>query len=211
MRPAHTLVIGIAGGSGSGKTTLVDHLLNSCHRDRISFLPHDHYYHNRAQMPETFRTENNWDHPDTLDNELFVQHVDHLLADEPIDRPVYDFATHSRSHQTIRVEPRPVLLLEGILLLAVPAIRERLHLRVYVDTPADLRVLRRMMRDIRDRGRTLESVAEQYQATVRPMHELFVEPSRAHAQLIVPWLFHNSEAVTVLLARIGDVVHAAQR
>ncbi len=200
---ADTFVIGIAGGSGSGKTTLVEQILSSAHRDRISFLPHDHYYHNRERMPESVRALNNWDHPDTLDNDLFVQHVDRLLAGQRVERPIYDYASHSRSSQTIAVEPRPVLLLEGILLLAVPAIRERLHLRVFVDTPADLRVVRRMLRDIRERGRTIESVAEQYHTTVRPMHEQFVEPSRAHAHLIVPWIFHNDEAIRVLLARIA--------
>jgi len=201
---AETFVIGIAGGSGSGKTTLVERILSSGHRDQISFLPHDHYYFNRDQMPESVRAQNNWDHPDTLDSDLFVQHIDCLLGGQPVERPIYDFASHSRGTQTVVVESRPVLLLEGILLLAVPAIRERIHLRVYVDTPADLRIVRRMLRDIRDRGRTIQSVTDQYQATVRPMHELFVEPSRTHAHLIVPWIFHNDEAIRVLLARIGE-------
>ncbi len=198
-----TFVIGIAGGSGSGKTTLVERLLSSDRADLISFLPHDHYYLSRDRMPESVRAQENWDHPEVLDNDLFVQHIDRLLAGQPVERPVYDFATHSPGREVVLVEPRPVLLLEGILLLAVPAIRERIDLRVYVDTPSDLRLVRRMVRDIQDRGRTVASVAEQYQATVRPMHELFVEPSRAHAHLIVPWLFHNQEAVEVLLARIG--------
>jgi uridine kinase len=202
------LVIGIAGGSGSGKSTLVESLLNSRLGGHMSFLPHDHYYLNRAQMPPAVRDQLNWDHPEALDNDLYIQHIDRLRQGQPVDRPCYDFALHSRSDRVVAVEPRPVLLLEGILLLAVPAIRERIDLRVFVDTPADLRIVRRLLRDIQERGRTLESVTEQYQATVRPMHEQFVEPSRAHAQLIVPWLFHNEEAIRVLLARIGEAVAA---
>ncbi len=200
-------VIGIAGGSGSGKTTLVERLLR--HRDCqdvLSFLPHDAYYLNPADMPEAIRTAHNWDHPLSLDNRLFVEHLDALRGDRAVARPVYDFASHSRSAATVRVEPRPVLLLEGILLLAVTEVRERIDLRVFVDTPADLRFLRRVLRDTKERKRSVESIVEQYQTTVRPMHQEFVEPSRIHAHAIIPWETDNGEAVELLAARIRSSV-----
>jgi uridine kinase len=196
-------VIGIAGGSGSGKTTIVERLLRhpAC-KDVLSFLPHDAYYFNACEMPEGIRQAHNWDHPDSLDNRLFVEHLDTLRAGRPVNRPVYDFSTHSRSPTTMPVEPRAVLLLEGILLFAVEEVRQRIDLRVFVDTPADLRLLRRALRDVRERGRTFESIGEQYHTTVRPMHQQFVEPGRVHAQLVIPWMVDNPEAVEVLAARI---------
>lgn len=197
-----TIVLGISGGSGSGKSTLVDRIMQSRFGERISLLPHDAYYLGLEGLPETLRRTENWDHPDALDNALYLRHLDCLLAGQEVQRPVYDFATHSRTRQTIPVASRPVLLLEGILLLAIPEIRDRIDLRVFVDTPADLRLVRRTIRDIEERGRNIRSVAEQYQATVRPMHEQFVEPNRVHAHLIVPWIFHNEPAVEVLLAWI---------
>lgn len=202
-------VIGIAGGTGSGKTTVVEQLLRSSLSAHVSLLPHDAYYFDGDRMPEHVRSIHNWDHPDALDNELFVAHVDQLLAGRPLERPVYDFCVHARSGNTVRVEPRPVLLLEGILLLAVPEVRWRMHLKVFVDTPADLRVVRRMLRDTRERGRTVESVAEQYRETVRPMHEQFVEPSRAFANVVIPWEDHNPPAVWGLLAMMREAVASA--
>jgi uridine kinase len=196
-------VIGIAGGSGSGKTTLLERLRTGPWADSLVTLPHDAYYRNGTDMPREVRETLNWDHPDALDNELYLEHVEALCRGQGVEVPVYDFRLHARTAQTVRVEPRPVLLLDGILLLTIAALRARLDLRVYVDTPADLRILRRMARDVRERGRTVEGVTEQYIRTVRPMHEQFVEPGRALAHLVIPWELHNDPAVEVLQARIA--------
>ena len=194
------LIIGIAGGSGSGKSTLVERLLNSDCGSQITFLPHDAYYHHAQQMPEELRRTQNWDHPDALDNQLFVEHIERLLNGHGVRRPTYDFVTHSRCTETVTLEPRSLLLVEGILLFAIPEIRDRIQLRVYVDTPADLRMVRRLLRDTTERGRSLSSVVDQYQSTVKPMHDRFVETSKAHAHLIIPWELHNTVAADVLLA-----------
>jgi uridine kinase len=196
-------VIGIAGGSGSGKTTLLERLCSGPWAESLAILPHDAYYRNRQDMPAVVRETLNWDHPDALDNELYLDHVDALSQGRAIEMPIYDFRAHVRTSQTVRIEPRPVLILDGILLLAIAAIRERLDLRVYVDTPADLRILRRLARDVSERGRTVEGVTEQYIRTVRPMHEQYVEPGRALAHLVIPWELHNEPAVEVLQARIA--------
>lgn len=204
MKPS--LVLGIAGGSGSGKSTVVERLLKGPLGDQISLLPHDAYYFDAHQMPTLSDGVKNWDHPEALDNGLYLQHVRQLLAGEVVQRPVYDFARHCRSHDTVTVEPRPVLLLEGILLLAIPAIRDQISLRVYIDTPADLRVIRRTIRDIDERGRSASSVASQYESTVRPMHEQFVEPSRMSAHVWIPWISDNPAAIELLSARIALAV-----
>jgi uridine kinase len=196
-------VIGVTGGSGSGKSTLIRLLREGPLGGQIAVIGHDAYYLNRADMPTPVREANNWDHPDALDNALFLRHINALASGEPIEQPVYDFSAHARSAQVLHVEARPVLVLDGILLLAVAEVRRRLDLAVFVDTPADLRLVRRVMRDVAERGRSVESVMEQYLATVRPMHELFVEPGRQHADLIVPWGIHNQRAVEVLAARIA--------
>ncbi|MGF1578305.1 MAG: uridine kinase [Gemmataceae bacterium] len=195
-------VIGIAGGSGSGKTTLVSHLTSRLGPKEVAVLHHDAYYHTRDNMPESVRSTNNWDHPDALDNQFFVEHLGALTAGKPIERPVYDFATHTRTDNTVSVKATAVLIVEGILLLAIPEIREHIDLRVFVDTPGDIRFVRRLRRDIQERGRTHAEVCHQYEATVRPMHEAHVEPSRHHAHVIVPLLRENEPAVEVLTARI---------
>lgn len=197
-------LLGIAGGSGSGKTTIVDRLMQSPFRSKIALLRHDAYYFNGDQMPADLRSAGNWDHPATLDNECFIEHMDQLLSGEAVEQPVYDFATHSRTERVEVIEPRPVILLEGILLLALPEIRRRLDLAVFIDTPPEERIVRRMMRDIAERNRTIPSVAEQFRSTVRPMHDHFVEPSRVHANIVVPWDWgvDNTAAIEVILARI---------
>lgn len=203
-----TFVLGIAGGSGSGKSTLVANLQAGPYREHLNVLPHDAYYLNGEAMPEHLRGSGNWDHPDALDNALYADHIDALLAGQTVAQPVYDFTTHSRGDQVVRVEPRPVLVVEGILLLAIPEIRRRIDLRVYIDTPPEERVVRRILRDITERCRTVESVAKQFRETVRPMHDRFVEPSRCRAHLIVPWDWDSDHrpALEVLHARIAQAV-----
>jgi uridine kinase len=196
------LTIGIAGGSGSGKSTIVERLLALDFGPRIAHLPHDAYYRNRIDMPEIVAANNNWDHPDALDTSLFLRHVDILKSGLPIAAPVYDFGTHSRSSAVKMVPAQPILLLEGILLFSIPELRDRIDLKVYVDTPSDLRIVRRMTRDVIERKRTVESVVDQYQSTVRPMHAIFVEPSRQFADIIIPWEHHNHQAIDLLAAKI---------
>jgi uridine kinase len=199
-------VIGIAGGSGSGKSTLVTQLTEGPFGPQISELPHDAYYLNFDGIQKTEDGAGNWDHPKSIENELYQAHVQSLIAGNSVHRPVYDFATHSRSPETVEVTAKPVLLLEGILLFAVEGIRDLIDLRVYVDTPGDLRLLRRTLRDSSERGRTMDDIAKQYQRTVRPMHAEFVEPSRHHAHLWIPWLNHNPVAVETITARIAAAV-----
>lgn len=204
--PVPQLLLGIAGGSGSGKSTLADRLCSGPCGAHICRLTHDAWYHDLPQLPRLPDGSGNWDHPQSLDNSLLLQHLEQLLAGQPIQQPVYDYTTHRRLTQTTTVHPAPVILLEGILLFAVPELCRRLQLRIFVDTPADLRLLRRTLRDTSERGRSLQSVAQQYQQTVRPMHEAFVEPSRIHAHLCIPWLTENQPAIDALNARIAEAV-----
>jgi uridine kinase len=209
MTVSSAYVLGIAGGSGSGKSTVVDRLRQAVGPDHLAHLPYDAYYLNRRDMPPHVRDADNWDHPDALDTALFLQHLDALSAGRPVERPEYDFATHSRSDRTVAVAPRPLVLVEGILLFAVPEVVRRLHLKVFIDTPADLRIIRRAERDITERGRTFASVIDQYVGTVRPMHDQFVEPTKRLADLVIPWEWHNTPAVQVIAARLREHVPSA--
>lgn len=196
------IVPGIAGGSGSGKSTIVQRLLNGPLAAHICHLSHDSYYKDFSLLPRLPGGAGNWDHPEALDNQLFVQHLDTLLSGRSIEQPIYDFRTHHRITAVVEIQPRPILLVEGILLLAIPEIRDRLGLKVFIDTPPDLRLLRRTLRDIQERGRSIASVAEQYQLTVRPMHEQFVEPSRQFADVLIPWVHENPAALQLLTAHL---------
>jgi len=180
------LIIGMAGGSGSGKSTIVQSVVDIVGADLITLIPHDAYYRAQDHLTYEERTEINYDHPDSLETELLVEHLEALRAGIPIDRPVYDFSSHTRTSETVRVVPEPVILVDGILILAEPELRQLFDLRVYIDTDADLRLMRRLQRDILERGRTVDSVLVQYQSTVRPMHLQFVEPSKRYADIIVP-------------------------
>ena len=175
-------VLGLAGGSGAGKTTLVDGLTSRL-RGEVSVLWFDEYYHDLMHLSPEQRAAVNFDHPDSLDQVLLIKHLDGLLAGRSVDVPIYDFATHTRTGRTRRVEPQPVVVVDGILVLAVPDLRSRLDLAVFVDAPAEVRLARRMYRDVRERGRTTASVRAQFEATVAPMHEAFVDPSAEHADL----------------------------
>ncbi len=200
------ITIGVAGGTGSGKTTVADRILAQVGEERIAYLPHDAYYKDLSHLPLNLRARHNFDHPDSLDNELFVEHLRQLKAGKAIERPVYDFTTHSRSSQTVTVLPSSVILVEGILLLALPEIRDLMDVKIFVDTDADIRFIRRLRRDIEERGRTVDSVVEQYLTTVRPMHLEFVEPSKRYADVIIPEGGFNTVALGMVVARIQEML-----
>ncbi len=196
------LVIGIAGGSGSGKTTVVQEILNRVGADRIAYLQHDSYYKDLGGLPPTMHSGINFDHPNALETELLIQHIESLRRLEAVEVPIYDFSTDRRTSQTFTVEPRPVILVEGILIFVEPELRKLFDVKIFVDTDTDLRLIRRLQRDITERGRTTESVIKQYQSTVRPMHLEFVEPSKRYADIIIPEGGHNVAALDMVVARI---------
>jgi len=197
-----TLVIGICGGTGSGKTTISERIIRVLPEGSVLVLHQDHYYKDLPHLPLEERARQNFDHPDSMDTPLLVEHVRRLRAGYPVERPVYDFTQHRRLPETVSLEPRPALILEGILIFDSPALRELMDIKIFVDTDADLRFIRRLTRDLRERGRTLESVMQQYLTTVRPMHLEFVEPSKRYADLIVPEGGYNQVAMDVFMARI---------
>ena len=197
-------VIGMAGGSGSGKTTISASIVEQIGPDRVALIPHDAYYRHRPELSYEERTRVNYDHPDSLETGLLLTHIADLAAGQAIDQPVYDFSRHLRRAEASTVQPRPVLLIEGILILAEPELREIMDLRVFVDTDPDLRVLRRVERDMEERGRSFASVVDQYHATVRPMHLQFVEPSKRYADVIIPEGY-NRDAVGALVSMIREV------
>ena len=196
------VIIGIAGGTGSGKTTVARAIYDRVGRDRIEWISHDSYYRNFDALSPQERTKINFDHPDSLESELLTRHLDVLCKGSSVEVPVYDFATHSRKTETQRVEPRKVIIVEGILVLAEAELRKRIDIKLFVDTPADIRFVRRLMRDIEARGRSLPSVVQQYMNTVRPLHEEFVEPSKRHADLIIPEGGENQVAIDAIIARV---------
>ncbi len=196
------LVIGIAGGTGSGKTTVANAVLSRVGLQRIAFLSHDAYYRDLSHLPIEDRRKINFDHPDSLETELLVEHIQRLVNWQPVEVPVYDFTCHSRTSQTVHVEPRRVIMVDGILIFYEPALRPLFDVKIYVDTDADLRFIRRLQRDIVERGRTTESVIQQYINTVRPMHMEFVEPSKRYADVIIPEGGLNTVALDMVSARI---------
>ena len=205
------VALGVAGGTGSGKTTVAERILDGVGRDRIAFLAHDSYYKDVEWRSEQQLQQHNFDHPDALDNELLVKHIEALKQGIAVEVPVYDFVVHRRTDETIPVEPRPVILVEGILLFAEPALRKLLDFKIFVDTDSDVRLARRIRRDIRDRGRTVEDVLRQYMTTVRPMHLEFAEPSKRWADVIVPEGGDNVVALDMVMARVEQLLAAAER
>ncbi len=199
MKP---VIVGVAGGTGSGKTTVSHAILERVGRDRIAYIQHDSYYRDLSHLPPEERARVNFDHPDALENELLIQHLRQLIAGRPAEIPVYDFTTHTRKKETRTVLPHRVILLEGILIFADKTLREMMDVKIYVDTDADLRFIRRLERDIAERGRTMESVIRQYLETVRPMHLEFVEPSKRYADIIIPEGGFNTIAIDMVVARI---------
>lgn len=200
-------MIGIAGGSGSGKTTVADTLLTAAGSSAAS-LPHDAYYRDRSDLPFHERERINYDEPNAFDTDMLVGHLDDLLAGRAVERPVYDFAVHARATRAERVEPRPVIVVEGILVLHDARLRERMTLKVFVDAPADERFIRRMLRDVQDRGRSLDGVVSQYRETVRPMFDRFVGPTKRYADLVVMEGGHNAPALDVLVRYVASLAPA---
>ena len=195
-------VIGIAGGTGSGKTTVAEVILDRAGADNIALLPQDAYYKGLSDLPKAQREVVNFDHPASLETDLLVEHLKGLKANRSVEIPVYDFATHSRTNQTIRIDPQPIVLVEGILIFVESELRELFDVKIFVDTPADIRFIRRLQRDLTERGRSLESVIHQYQTTVRPMHMEFVEPSKRYADVIIPEGGLNTVAMDMVVSRI---------
>lgn len=198
--------IGVAGGTGSGKTTVADAIVARIGADKIAFLQHDSYYRNLAGHDEHTLLHHNFDHPDALETELMVRHLSELKSGSAVEIPVYDFTRHVRTDRTRRIEPRRVILVEGILIFVEPALRELFDIKIFVDTDADLRFIRRLKRDLEERARTVESVVHQYLETVRPMHLEFVEPSKRWADVIIPEGGFNTVALDLVAARVAALV-----
>ena len=194
-----TILIGIAGGSGSGKTTLANNLVNYFGENEVSILRHDNYYKRHDEMSYEERSRLNYDHPDAFDTELLCAHIRQLKAGHRIEMPVYDYSVHNRSDKTTPVLPNPVIILEGILIFAEPELVDLMDFRIFVDTDADERILRRIKRDVNERGRSLESVMRQYRETVKPMHDQFVEPSKRKANIIIPEGGRNQAAMQMVV------------
>jgi uridine kinase len=201
------IIVGIAGGTGSGKTTVARAIYDRVGPGRIEWISHDSYYRNFEGLDAEARHRINFDHPDSLETELLVRHLDVLAKGSAVEVPIYDFTTHARREETQRVEPRKVIIVEGILVLGEPELRKRIDIKLFVDTPPDIRFVRRLIRDIHDRGRSVESVIEQYVSTVRPMHEEFVEPSKRYADLIIPEGGENLVAIDAIIARVEHLLN----
>ncbi|MEC1757829.1 uridine kinase [Schinkia azotoformans] len=200
------IVIGIAGGSGSGKTSVTRAIYEKFSNENILVLEQDYYYKDQSYIPFEERLTTNYDHPLAFDNDLFITHVKQLLNYEQIEKPVYDYSLHTRSSETILVLPKNVIILEGILILEDKRLRDLMDIKVFVDTDADIRIIRRILRDIKERGRTINSVIEQYVSVVRPMHLQFIEPTKRYANLIIPEGGQNDVAIDLLVTKIQTIV-----
>lgn len=208
MRP---LIIGVAGGTGSGKTTVANRILERVGTEHIAYIPHDAYYRDLSHLPHEERQKVNFDHPDSLETELMVEHLLQLREGRAVEIPVYDFTLHTRTQQTRHVEPARIVLAEGILIFAEPALRRLFDVKLFVDTDADIRLIRRLQRDVEERGRTVQSVIDQYLRTVRPMHLEFVEPSKRYADVIIPEGGFNEVAIEMVAARIRGLLQEGSK
>jgi len=200
------MLVGIAGGTGSGKTTLANTLIDTLEEENTIFIPHDNYYKDRSHLPFSERKDVNYDHPDAFETNLLVSHLKKLQAGNTINMPQYDYSTHTRKDKTIKISPKPVIIVEGILVLADEKLRNLFDIKLFVDTDSDIRILRRLKRDINDRNRTFQSVYDQYLTTVKPMHEAFVEPSKSHADIIIPEGGMNDVANNLLLTKLESYI-----
>ena len=198
------MIIGISGGTGSGKTTVAKSILESVNAEDVVFIQQDSYYRNLKDLPLDFRQTANFDHPDALDNDLLVHHVRKLKAGHAIELPLYDFKANTRLNETVLIEPKPIVIIEGILIFSDSRLLEQMDIKVFVDTPDDIRFIRRLRRDVAERGRTVESVIEQYLVTVRPMHMQFVEPSKRYADVIIPEGGHNLVSIDLISGKIRE-------
>ncbi|HEX8069658.1 MAG TPA: uridine kinase [Pyrinomonadaceae bacterium] len=198
------MIIGICGGTGSGKTTVANRILASVSAADVTFLQQDSYYRNLDELPRDYRQQVNFDHPAALDNDLLVAHLRALKAGAAVELPLYDFKHNARLKETRRTEPTPIIILEGILIFSEPRLLAEMDIKVFVDTPDDIRFIRRLRRDVAERGRTVDSVIEQYLATVRPMHMQFVEPSKREADVIIPEGGHNLVSIDLLSGKIRE-------
>ena len=196
------MIMGISGGTGSGKTTVAQKIISSVGRENVVYLQQDSYYRNLGDMPLDLKHRVNYDHPDAFDTELLINHLEGLRAQEAIEQPIYDYATHSRRSDTFHVEPRPVIIVEGILVFVNSKLRGLMDMKIFVDTDPDIRFIRRLDRDVHERGRTLESVISQYTSTVRPMHLQFVEPSKRYADIIIPEGGFNDVGIDLITGKV---------
>ena len=199
----NTIFIGVAGGTGSGKTTLTRHLKEHF-GDSVTVISHDSYYKHYADMPFEERVKQNYDHPSAFDTDLLIRHLNALKNGESIQRPVYSFSDYNRTGETVTVEPSSVIIVEGVLIFQNPALRSMFDIKIFVEADADVRILRRCLRDVEERGRTLQSVVDQYLTTVKPMHEQYVEPSRKYADIVVLEGGHNLVALEMIMQRIQN-------
>lgn len=200
------LLIGITGGTGSGKSTVSKEIFKSIHEKKIVVIEQDSYYKDQSNLTFEERIKTNYDHPHAFDNELLIQHLKDLMDNKPIEKPIYDFEKHTRKEETITVEPKDIIILEGILILFEKEIRDLLDIKIFVDTDSDVRVIRRILRDIKDRGRTLDSVILQYMETVRPAHLQFIEPTKRYADIIIPEGGYNKVAIDIIVAKINSIL-----
>lgn len=202
------LVIGIAGGSGSGKTSVTNAIYEAFKDHSVVVIQQDYYYKDQSHLEMEERLKTNYDHPLAFDNDLLIDHVNQLLVRQGIEKPVYDYAAHTRSSETIQIDPKDVIILEGILVLEDERLRDLMNIKLYVDTDADLRIIRRILRDIHERGRTVESVVEQYLNVVRPMHNQFIEPTKRYADVIIPEGGQNEVAIDLMVTKIKAILES---
>ncbi len=199
-------VIGVAGGTGSGKTTVALRVMDAVGVDNVAYLQHDSYYRDHSHLTTAEREKVNYDHPDELETVLLIEQIKALMASEPVEVPVYDFATHTRRNETVVMNPQPIILIEGMLILADKSLRNLMDIKVFVGTDADIRFIRRLKRDIQERGRTMESIIVQYEESVRPMHSEFVEPSKQYADIIIPEGGLNEVGVDMFITKVRSLL-----
>lgn len=204
------LVIGIAGGTGSGKSTVARAILDSVPEENVAIIEQDCYYKDQSHLPQEERVNVNYDHPLAFDTDLMIEHVERLLNGQAIEKPQYDFTVHNRKEQTVKVEPKDIIILEGILILDSPRLRELMGIKIFVDTDADVRIIRRIVRDIKDRGRSLESVISQYLNIVKPAHNEFCEPTKRYADIIIPEGGYNKVAVDIVVTKVKSIIGLEQ-
>ncbi|KXZ39668.1 uridine kinase [Alkalithermobacter thermoalcaliphilus JW-YL-7 = DSM 7308] len=203
------LIIGITGGSGSGKSTVVQSILENVPKESIAMIEQDAYYKDQSHLPMNERLNTNYDHPLAFDNDLLISHLKDLIEGKSIEKPVYDFENHTRKkNETVKIDPKDIIVVEGIMILEDERLRNMLDIKIFVDTDSDLRILRRIQRDIRERGRTVDSVIEQYLSTVRPAHMQFIEPYKKYADIIMPEGGYNTVAIDIVVAKIRSIIQS---